>query len=73
MIEERSKSSALQPSHQVSGKDYPGEWARRIELGLDREGRRALLYGGFFGAFVLVVVIAAAVGVIVDAPPTLGR
>lgn len=63
------KSSALRSSHQVSGKDYPGEWARRIELGLDKEGRRALFYGGLFGAFVLAVVIAALIGVVVDAPP----
>ena len=63
------ESSALRPSHQVSGKDYPAEWARRIELGLDKEGRRVLFYGGFFGAFVLAVVIAALIGVVVDAPP----
>ena len=73
MTGEQVKSSALRPSHQVSGKDYPGEWARQIELGLDQEGRRALFYGGLFGAFVLAVVIAAVIGVIVDAPPTLGR
>jgi hypothetical protein len=73
MTEERSKSSALRPSHQISSKDYPGEWARQIELGLDQEGRRLLFYGGLFGAFVLAVVIAAIIGVIIDAPPTLGR
>lgn len=66
---ERQKGSSLIPSHQVSGEDYPGEWARRIELGLDKEGRRALFYGGAFCLFVLVVVIAAAIGVIVDSPP----
>ena len=69
MTEERRESPALRPSHQVSGKDYPGQWARQIELHLDEEGRRALFYGGLFCAFVLAIVIAAAIGVIVDAPP----
>jgi hypothetical protein len=69
MSEGRKGSSALQPSHQVSSKDYPGEWARQIELGLDQEGRRALFYGGLFCAFVVAMVIAAVVGVVVDAPP----
>lgn len=57
------------PRHQVSGEDYPGEWARQIELALDQEQRRVFLYGGLFGAFVLAVVVAAAIGAIIDAPP----
>jgi len=65
---EGQKGAPLKPSHQVSGKDYPGEWARQIELSLDEEGRRALFYGGFFAIFVLVVVCAAAIGVIMDTP-----
>ena len=69
MTERRNKASALQPRHQVSVEDYPGEWARQIELGLDQEGRRALFYGGLFCAFVLAMVIAAVIGVVVDAPP----
>jgi hypothetical protein len=68
---EETESPALRPSHQVSGKDYPGEWARRIELSLDQESRRALFYGGLFCAFVLAMVIAATIGVIADAPPKL--
>jgi len=71
MTDGRTESPALRPSHQVSGKDYPGEWARQIELSLDEEGRRALFYGGLFCAFVLAVVIAAVIGVLVDAPPKL--
>lgn len=62
---------ALRPSHQVSSEDYPGEWARQVELALDEEGRRALFYGGLFCAFVVAVVIVAAIGVILDAPPKL--
>ena len=63
------KGSALRSRHQVSGEDYPGEWARQFELLLDQEGRRALFYGGGFCLFVLAVVIAAAIGVILDTPP----
>lgn len=70
-MSKRQKDSPLKPSHQVSGKDYPTEWARQIELALDEEGRRALFYGGLFGAFVLIMVCAALIGVIVDAPPRL--
>jgi hypothetical protein len=59
----------LRPEHQVTGRDYPGEWARQIEISLDQEQRRLALYGGLFGAFVLAVVIVAIIGVIGDAPP----
>jgi hypothetical protein len=57
------------PSHQVSGRDYPGEWARDVELTLDKEQRRLTFYGWLFGVFVLAVVIVAIIGVIGDKPP----
>jgi hypothetical protein len=66
---EDHKGSALKSRHQVSGEDYPGEWARQFELFLDQDGRRALFYGGFFVVFVLAMVCAAAIGVILDMPP----
>jgi hypothetical protein len=47
---------AVPPDHQVTGRDYPGEWARRIECYLDEGPRRLAFYGGLFGAFVLVLV-----------------
>lgn len=50
------------PEHHVTGRDYPGEWARRIELFLDEEPRRLLLYGGSFVLFVLGIVIALIAG-----------
>jgi len=68
----KAKPSSAMPRHQVSGEDYPGEWVRQVELTLDKEQRRLFFYGGLFGAFVLVIVIAALVGVVIDAPP-LGR
>jgi hypothetical protein len=71
MTADPAEISALRPSHQVSAEDYPGEWARQVELTLDEEGRRAFFYGGLFCAFVVAVVVAAAIGVIVDAPPEL--
>jgi hypothetical protein len=61
--------SSSKPRHQVTGKDYPSEWARQVELALDQEQRRLYLYGGLFCAFVLAVVIAAMIGVAIDAPP----
>jgi hypothetical protein len=69
MTATKSESSTARPSHQVSGRDYPGEWARKIELNLDQEQRRAYVYGGLFAIFVLAVVIVACIGVIADAPP----
>lgn len=62
-------SEDVKPRHQVSGEDYPGEWARQIECRLDKEQRRLFFYGGLFGVFVLAVVIAASIGVMLDAPP----
>ena len=67
MAEAQPSSSKLR--HQVTGNDYPGEWARQVELALDQEQRRLFLYVGLFGAFVLAVVIAAMIGVVIDAPP----
>ena len=58
-----------EPSHHVSARDYPGEWARQIELFLDRDHHRLVFFGGLFGGFVLLVVIALLVGVIIDGPP----
>jgi hypothetical protein len=63
------ESSTARPSHQVSGRDYPGEWARQIECNLDKEARRITVYGGLFALFVLAVVIVAVIGVIGDRPP----
>jgi len=71
MTADSTEIGALRPSHQVSAEDYPGKWARQVELALDEEGRRVFFYGGLFCAFVVAVVIAAAIGVIVDAPPKL--
>jgi len=69
MTETKTESSASLPSHQVSGRDYPGEWARNIELNLDQEQRRITFYGWLFGLFVLAVVIVAIIGVVGDKPP----
>jgi hypothetical protein len=49
------------PRHQVTGDDYPAEWARQIELYLDQEPRRLVFFGGLFGAFVLIVLATAIV------------
>jgi len=65
----KMESSTSLPSHQVSGRDYPGEWARDVELSLDKEQRRLTFYGWLFGVFVLAVVIVAIIGVIGDKPP----
>ncbi len=54
-----SRPSSPRPEHQVTGRDYPAEWARRFELYLDKGPRRLVLYGALFGAFVIVVVISA--------------
>jgi hypothetical protein len=69
MTETNMESSTSLPSHQVSGRDYPGEWARNIEFNLDQEQRRLTFYGWLFGVFVLAVVIVAVIGVIGDKPP----
>jgi hypothetical protein len=69
MTATKNESSTARPSHQVSGRDYPGEWARQVELNLDREQRRLTVYGGLFAAFVLAVVVVAVIGVIGDRPP----
>jgi|GEM_PF-6508899 len=47
----------------------PTAWHERFERYLDTEQRRAYFYGGIFVAFVLTIVIAAAVFALVDAPP----
>jgi hypothetical protein len=52
-----------EPLHHVSARDYPGEWARQIELYLDRDHHRLVFFGGLFGGF---VVVALLVGVIID-------
>ena len=62
-------AASQEASHEGSARDYPGEWARQIELFLDRDHRRLLFFGGLFGAFVLAVVIALLIGVVLDAPP----
>jgi len=53
----------------VSGRDYPGDWAREIELALDKDHRRLLFFGGLFGGFVLIVVIVLLIGIVIDGPP----
>jgi hypothetical protein len=50
------------PEHQVTGRDYPGEWARQIELYLDKEPRRLVFFGGLFCGFVLLFIIASVLG-----------
>jgi hypothetical protein len=57
MAAKKSKHASQRPEHQVTGRDYPGEWARQIELWLDEEPRRVLFYGGLFATFVLAIVI----------------
>ena len=64
MTTTKTECSSTRPEHQVTGRDYPGEWARRIELWLDKEPRRLVLYGGLFWAFVLVLVICLFVAVV---------
>jgi hypothetical protein len=61
MATAKTERLASRPEHQVTGRDYPGEWARQIELYLDEEQRRLLFYGGLFGAFVLCVVITVTI------------
>ena len=61
MATTKTERTAPRPEHQVSGRDYPGEWARQIECYLDEEQRRLRFYGGLFGAFVLGVVLTLAV------------
>lgn len=50
------------PEHQVTGRDYPIEWARRVELYLDEGPRRLIFYGGLFAAFVLAVLVSLIAG-----------
>jgi hypothetical protein len=64
MATAKTERSSQRPEHQVTGRDYPGEWARQMELYLDEEPRRLVFYGGLFGAFVLVVVISLIIGLI---------
>ena len=64
MTTTKTESSSTRPEHQVTGRDYPGEWARRIELYLDEEPRRLVFYGGLFWLFVLVLVICLFVAVL---------
>ncbi len=52
------------PRHQLTGEDYPSAWAHRIELWLDKEQNRLLLFGGLFGSFVLIVVLVIGVAAI---------
>jgi len=40
MTTTKTERSSPRPEHQVTGRDYPGEWARRIELYLDEEWSR---------------------------------
>ena len=56
MTATKTKDVDPRPRHQVTGEDYPGEWARRIELYLDEESRRTVLFAGLFGGFVLCIV-----------------
>jgi hypothetical protein len=56
MARDQTERPAAPPDHQVTGRDYPGEWARRIECHLDEGLRRPAFYGGLFGAFVLALV-----------------
>lgn len=62
MARTKTERSSPRPEHQVTGRGYPAEWARQIELYLDKEPRRLLFYGGLFGAFVLIVVISLFIG-----------
>ncbi|ODR99695.1 hypothetical protein AUC69_08750 [Methyloceanibacter superfactus] len=55
--------------HQVSGRDYPRAWMRRIELFLDEGHHRLVFFGGLFGGFVLLFVVALLIGVIIDGSP----
>lgn len=55
------RPGSTRPAHQVTGRHYPGEWARQFELYLDKEPRRIVLYGALFGAFVVAIVISAIV------------
>ncbi len=64
MTARKIEHSSPRPEHQVTGRDYPTEWARQIELYLDEEPRRLMFYGGLFGAFVLVLVISLIVAVV---------
>ncbi len=64
MTTTKTEHASARPEHQVTGRDYPGEWARRIELYLDEEQRRLLFYGGIFWAFVLLLVICLVIAVI---------
>jgi hypothetical protein len=64
MTTTKTEHASARPEHQVTGRDYPGEWARRIELYLDEEQRRLMFYGGLFWGFVLLLVICLVIAVI---------
>ncbi len=63
MTDTNTEHSSRVPEHQVTGRDYPGEWAHKIELYMDEEQRRLLFYGGIFWAFVLLLVICLFIAV----------
>lgn len=63
MATAKRERSSQRPEHQVTGRHYPGEWAREVELYLDEGPRRLVFYGGLVVAFVLVVVIFLIFGV----------
>jgi hypothetical protein len=63
MTNAKAENSSERPRHQLTGEDYPGEWARQIELYLDEEQRRLMFYGGAFWAFVLLLVICLVIAV----------
>lgn len=64
MATSKRERSSSQPEHEAAGRDYPGEWARQIELNLDKEPRRLVFYGGLFGVFVFVMVISLIIKVV---------
>jgi hypothetical protein len=59
----KTTKTELRAEHQVTGRDYPGEWARRIELYLDEESRRLIFFAGLFYGFVLLFIVAAVLGI----------
>jgi hypothetical protein len=64
MATSKRERFSSQPEHHVAGRDYPGEWARQIELSLDKEPRRLVFYGGLFGVFVFAMVISLIIKVV---------
>ena len=57
-----------EPSHD-GAQSTPKAWHERFEQYLDTDHRRAAFYGGIFTAFVLAIIVAAAVFAIVNRPP----